>query len=55
MLMATENSAVRYLGCFFLATGIYPNVPLGVAWNANNIGGSLKRKKTLINHAFAQR
>ena len=43
MLMASDSSAVRYVGCFFLASGIYPNVPLGVAWNGNNIGGSLKR------------
>jgi len=24
-------------------TGIYPQVPLGLAWNSGNIGGSLKR------------
>jgi hypothetical protein len=23
--------------------GIYPQIPLGLAWNGNNIGGSLKR------------
>lgn len=43
MLLATQHSGVKYAGCFFLATGIYPNVPQGVAWNGNNIGGSLKR------------
>lgn len=43
MLVATDNNHVKYAGCFFLATGIYPNVPQGVAWNGNNIGGSLKR------------
>ncbi|KAL1839099.1 hypothetical protein VTJ49DRAFT_1867 [Mycothermus thermophilus] len=50
MLIATDNSAVRYLGCFFLATGIYPNVPQGVAWNGNNIGGSLKRGVGIAMH-----
>jgi hypothetical protein len=30
-------------GTFFLASGIYPNVPASVACNGNNIGGSLKR------------
>lgn len=24
-------------------TGIYPQIPLGLAWNSGNIGGSLKR------------
>jgi len=26
-----------------LSTGIYPQIPLGLAWNSANIGGSLKR------------
>ncbi|KAF3352576.1 hypothetical protein VdG1_08917 [Verticillium dahliae VDG1] len=43
MLTAVENVAVRYVGCFFAAAGIYPSVPQGVAWNGNNIGGGLKR------------
>ncbi|KAL0465943.1 major facilitator superfamily domain-containing protein [Neurospora intermedia] len=50
MLMATRTPAVRYLGCFFLASGIYPNVPQGVAWNGNNIGGSLKRGVGIAMH-----
>ncbi|KAK4183648.1 putative high-affinity nicotinic acid transporter [Podospora australis] len=50
MLLATTNAAVRYLGCFFLASGIYPNVPQGVAWNGNNIGGSLKRGVGIAMH-----
>jgi MFS family permease len=50
MLMASSSSGVRYTGCFFLATGIYPNVPLGVAWNGNNIGGSLKRGVGIAMH-----
>jgi hypothetical protein len=26
-----------------LSAGIYPQIPLGLAWNSGNIGGSLKR------------
>lgn len=43
MLIASESNAVKYAGVFFAASGIYPNVPQGVAWNGNNIGGSTKR------------
>lgn len=43
MLTVAENSTVRYVGGYFAAAGIYPSVPQGVAWNGNNIGGSLKR------------
>ncbi|KAH8898844.1 MFS general substrate transporter [Thozetella sp. PMI_491] len=50
MLLATSSPGVRYTGCFFLACGIYPNVPQGVAWNGNNIGGSLKRGVGIAMH-----
>lgn len=50
MLICTTNPAVRYIGCFLLATGVYPNVPMGVAWNGNNIGGSLKRGVGIAMH-----
>lgn len=50
MLIASHNNSVKYAGCFFLATGIYPNVPQGVAWNGNNIGGSLKRGVGIAMH-----
>jgi len=50
MLISTDIAAVKYLGCFFLASGIYPNVPQGVAWNGNNIGGSLKRGVGIAMH-----
>lgn len=43
MLISSESNAVKYAGVFFAASGIYPNVPQGVAWNGNNIGGSTKR------------
>ncbi|KAF2740475.1 MFS general substrate transporter [Polyplosphaeria fusca] len=41
--VVTTNTRVKYLGMFFTAAGIYPNVPQTVAWNGNNIGGSTKR------------
>jgi cyanate permease len=43
MLLASTNNGGKYAGTFFLASGIYPNVPAYVAWNGNNIGGSTKR------------
>ncbi|KAK0615184.1 high-affinity nicotinic acid transporter [Bombardia bombarda] len=43
MLVGTANPAVQYTGTVFAAIGIYPQIPLGVAWNSGNIGGSLKR------------
>lgn len=50
MLIASQASSVKYAGCFLLASGIYPNVPQGVAWNGNNIGGSLKRGVGIAMH-----
>lgn len=41
--LATTHAKHKYLGTFFAAAGIYPNVPQIVAWNGNNIGGSTKR------------
>lgn len=43
MLAASVNPHVKYAGTFLFACEIYPNVPQGVAWNGNNIGGSTKR------------
>ncbi|KAK0728855.1 major facilitator superfamily domain-containing protein [Lasiosphaeria miniovina] len=50
MLLASQTAGVKYAGSFFLASGIYPNVPQGVAWNGNNIGGSLKRGVGIAMH-----
>ncbi|RYP92440.1 hypothetical protein DL770_001457 [Monosporascus sp. CRB-9-2] len=50
MQISTSNNAVRYAGTFFAASGIYPNVPQGVAWNGNNIGGSTKRGVGIAMH-----
>lgn len=43
MLLASGKPAVQYTGTFFAAAGVFPLIPVGVAWNSNNIGGSLKR------------
>ncbi|KAG7124781.1 putative transporter like protein [Verticillium longisporum] len=50
LLIVSQNNQVKYAGCFFAAMGIYPNVPQGVAWNGNNIGGSLKRGVGIAMH-----
>ena len=50
MLVASTNPHVKYAGTFFFACGIYPNVPQGVAWNGNNIGGSTKRGVGIAMH-----
>lgn len=50
MLISSDSPGVKYAGCFFFASGIYPNVPQGVAWNGNNIGGSLKRGVGIAMH-----
>lgn len=50
MLISSDSAGVKYAGCFFFACGIYPNVPQGVAWNGNNIGGSLKRGVGIAMH-----
>lgn len=50
MLIATHNNTVKYVGCFLAAAGVFPNVPQGVAWNGNNIGGSVKRGVGIAMH-----
>lgn len=50
MLMTSTNNSVKYVGTFFVTAGIYPNVPQGVAWNGNNIGGSVKRGVGIAMH-----
>lgn len=50
MLLSTHMPGVQYAGTFFAAAGIYPNVPMGVAWNGNNIGGSTKRAVGIAMH-----
>ncbi|KAI5860500.1 high-affinity nicotinic acid transporter [Durotheca rogersii] len=43
LLAAAPDPKTRYAGTVVAAIGIYPQIPLGLAWNSNNIGGSLKR------------
>ncbi|KAG9086957.1 hypothetical protein FRC07_012948 [Ceratobasidium sp. 392] len=50
MLISTSKPHVQYAGTFLAAMGVYPNVPMGVAWNGNNIGGSTKRGVGLAMH-----
>ncbi|EKD13341.1 uncharacterized protein L3040_002798 [Drepanopeziza brunnea f. sp. 'multigermtubi'] len=50
MLASSQKPGVQYTGTFFAASGIYPLIPMGVAWNGNNIGGSLKRGVGIAMH-----
>ncbi|KAJ7156896.1 MFS general substrate transporter [Mycena crocata] len=46
LLLATDaetQPAVGYAGCVIAAVGIFPGVPLTLAWSAGNAGGSLKK------------
>ncbi|KAF2876479.1 major facilitator superfamily domain-containing protein [Massariosphaeria phaeospora] len=43
ILLSAHQVKYKYMGTFFAAVGVYSNVPLTVAWNGNNIGGSTKR------------
>ncbi|TQS31680.1 hypothetical protein Golomagni_08027 [Golovinomyces magnicellulatus] len=50
LLAGVQNNGVKYFSCFLVTSGIYPTVPQGVAWNGNNIGGSLKRGVGIAMH-----
>ncbi|KAF8882837.1 major facilitator superfamily domain-containing protein [Infundibulicybe gibba] len=50
LLISTSNPHVQYAGTFLAVSGIYPNVPMGVAWNGNNIGGTTKRAVGIAMH-----
>ncbi|KAG9235966.1 major facilitator superfamily domain-containing protein [Amylocarpus encephaloides] len=50
MLASSGKAPVQYIGTFLATSGIYPLVPMGVAWNGNNIGGSLKRGVGIAMH-----
>lgn len=43
LLAGTSNTSAQYAGLVLAAVGVYPTVPLAMAWNSGNIGGSLKR------------
>ncbi|EON63141.1 hypothetical protein W97_02368 [Coniosporium apollinis CBS 100218] len=53
MLLSSGASAIQYTGTFLAVAGIFPLVPIGVAWNGNNIGGSLKRGVGIAMHVGA--
>lgn len=43
LLAGAHSNSARYGGLVLAAIGIYPQVPLSMAWNSGNIGGSAKR------------
>lgn len=43
LLAGTKNTSAQYGGLVLAAIGIYPQIPLSMAWNSGNIGGSAKR------------
>ncbi|TID19546.1 putative high-affinity nicotinic acid transporter protein [Venturia nashicola] len=43
ILINSTNDHVKYAGCFFITSGLFPSVPQGLAWASCNIGGTLKR------------
>ncbi|KAK2671202.1 Major facilitator superfamily [Fusarium oxysporum f. sp. vasinfectum] len=50
ILATVDSHGAKYFAAFLITCGIYPNVPQGVAWNGNNIGGSLKRGVGIAMH-----
>lgn len=50
ILLTTDSHGAKYFACILVTCGIYPNVSQGVAWNGNNIGGSLKRGVGIAMH-----
>lgn len=50
MLISSHNFNVKYGAVFLVASGFFPNVPMGAAWQGNNVGGSLKRGVALAMH-----
>lgn len=43
MLVVSTNPAVQYAGTFLGALGLYPCIPITIAWIANNVEGVYKR------------
>lgn len=43
MLAGSRDTSVQYGGLVLAAVGLYTQVPLSMAWNSGNIGGSVKR------------
>jgi predicted MFS family arabinose efflux permease len=47
MLISSADPRIQYAGVFLGAMGIYPSIPNGFSWAANNTEGSLKRGITI--------
>lgn len=47
VLYTQPKPEVAYVGAILSAVGVYPTVPVNVAWAGGNAGGSLKRGVTL--------
>jgi len=47
MQVASSNDAIKYVGCFFAASGSFPMTPQLMAWISNNVGGSMKRSTSI--------
>jgi MFS family permease len=43
LLLANINNGVNYFALFLAACGVYPLIPVIVAWGSNNCGGALKK------------
>jgi len=43
LLLADITTGVSYFALFLGSCGVYPAIPLVVAWGSNNFGGSLKK------------
>jgi hypothetical protein len=37
------NPGIGYAGTFFATVGVYPSVPIAIAWAGGNVGGDIKR------------
>jgi len=48
--IASNDHHTKYAGTFLFACGVYPNVPQGLAWNGNNMGGTVKRGVGIAMH-----
>ncbi|QDS70054.1 hypothetical protein FKW77_004210 [Venturia effusa] len=47
ILLTSHDLHVKYAGCFFVTSGLFPSVPQGLAWASVNVGGTLKRSVSI--------
>lgn len=43
VLYTTSTPGAGYAGCIIAAVGVFPTVPVDLAWIGGNVGGTLKR------------